>query len=91
MKVLLYAGGLKVIGVSGLGKAILHQENALASAKVEFTRDEKATDYDIAHINTYFLKSYFFSIIIFFFFTKFLRIFNLPLVKLIHNLLIYPL
>ena len=58
MKVLLYAGGLKVIGVSGLGKAILHQENALASAKVEFTRDEKATDYDIAHINTYFLKSY---------------------------------
>ena len=54
MKVLLYAEGLKVIGVSGLGKAILHQEKALTDAKVEFTRDEKSTDYDIAHINTYF-------------------------------------
>ena len=29
MKVLLYAEGLKVIGVSGLGKAIKHQMKAL--------------------------------------------------------------
>ena len=59
MNILLYAEGLKVIGVSGLGKAILHQEKALQSVKVDYTRDYKTFDYDIAHINTYFLKSYF--------------------------------
>ena len=58
MKVLLYAEGLKVIGVSGLGKAIKHQMKALELENIPYTTDINAT-YDIAHINTYFLKSYF--------------------------------
>ncbi len=57
MKVLLYAEGLKTIGKSGLGKAILHQEQALDYMGIEHTRNPK-DDYDILHINTYFLKSY---------------------------------
>lgn len=58
MKVLLYTEGLKVIGVSGLGKAIKHQMKALELENIPYTIDINAT-YDIAHINTYFLKSYF--------------------------------
>ncbi len=60
MKVLLYTEGLKVIGVSGLGKAIKHQMKALELENIPYTTDINDT-YDIAHINTYFLKSYFFS------------------------------
>ena len=58
MKVLLYSEGLKSIGKSGLGKAIKHQDKALTYAKIEHTFNPK-DDYDILHINTYFLKSYF--------------------------------
>lgn len=58
MKVLLYAEGLKVIGVSGLGKAVQHQMKALELENISYTTEPKDT-YDIAHINTYFLKSYF--------------------------------
>lgn len=58
MKVLLYAEGLKTIGKSGLGKAIEHQMKALEDEHIEYTLDPK-DDYDILHINTYFLKSYF--------------------------------
>ncbi len=58
MKVLLYAEGLKTIGKSGLGKAIQHQMTALENEQIEYTLDPKDT-YDILHINTYFLKSYF--------------------------------
>jgi len=58
MKILLYAEGLKVIGKSGLGKAILHQINALKDEGITYTLNPKE-DYDILHINTYFLKSYF--------------------------------
>ena len=58
MKVLLYTEGLKMVGKSGLGKAILHQKKALSYAKVPYTLDPK-DDYDILHINTYFPKSYF--------------------------------
>ncbi len=57
MKILLYSEGEKVIGKSGLGKAIKHQQMALKSAKVAFTMDLK-DDYDILHINTYFPISY---------------------------------
>ena len=57
MKVLLYTESEKTVGKSGLGKAIKHQMKALEKAKVDYTRDEK-DDYDILHINTYFLKSY---------------------------------
>lgn len=58
MKVLLYAESLKTIGKSGLGKAIEHQKKALEDEKIEYTLDPK-DDYDILHINTWFLKSYF--------------------------------
>lgn len=58
MKVLLYAEGLKTIGKSGLGKAIKHQMKALENEKIEYTLNPD-DDYDILHINTYFLKSYF--------------------------------
>ena len=58
MKVLLYAEGLKTIGKSGLGKAIRHQIRALEDEHIEYTLNPK-DDYDILHINTWFLKSYF--------------------------------
>lgn len=58
MKIRLYAEGLKTIGVSGLGKAIQHQIKALEDENIEYTLS-KDDDYDILHINTWFLKSYF--------------------------------
>ena len=58
MKVLLYAEGLKTIGVSGLGKAIKHQMQALEDENIDYTLNPKE-DYDILHINTWFIKSYF--------------------------------
>lgn len=58
MKVFLYTEGLRAIRKSGLGKAIEHQKRALDLASVPFTIN-KHEDYDILHINTYFLKSYF--------------------------------
>ena len=57
MKVLLYTEGEKVVGKSGLGKAIKHQEMALKKAGVDYTLNLK-DDYDILHINTYFPLSY---------------------------------
>ncbi len=57
MKVLLYAEGLKRIGKSGLGKAIQHQQESLDLVKVPYTLNPE-DEYDILHINTYFLKSY---------------------------------
>ena len=57
MKVLLYTENEKLIGKSGLGKAIKHQMKALKLAGVEYTTDPK-DDYDILHINTYFPGSY---------------------------------
>lgn len=56
MKVLLYSEGMKWIQKSGLGRAIKHQQQALELAKVPFTTNEKG-DFDLVHINTYFLKS----------------------------------
>ena len=58
MKILLYAEGLKTIGKSGLGKAIQHQMKALEDENIDYTLNHK-DDYDILHINTWFLKSYF--------------------------------
>ena len=46
MKVLLYTENEKLVGKSGLGKAIKHQIKALESAGVEYTLD-KNDDYDI--------------------------------------------
>ncbi|MDY3051967.1 MAG: glycosyltransferase [Ndongobacter sp.] len=56
MKVLLYSEGLKQIGKSGLGKAIRHQKRALELEGVEYTTNPHE-DFDVLHINTYFLKS----------------------------------
>ena len=58
MKVFLYTEGFKAIRKSGLGKAIEHQKKALELANIDYTLDKK-DDYDILHINTYFIKSYF--------------------------------
>ncbi|MBQ9012293.1 MAG: glycosyltransferase family 4 protein [Bacilli bacterium] len=60
MKVLLYTEKEKLIGKSGLGKAIKHQMKALSDEKIDYTTNPK-DDYDILHINTYFPKSYFFA------------------------------
>lgn len=58
VKVLLYTEGMKTIGVSGLGKAIEHQKKALTDASVSYTTN-RSEEYDILHINTWFIKSYF--------------------------------
>ena len=57
MKVLLYTENEKMIGKSGLGKAIKHQINALEENGVEYTTNPKE-DYDIVHINFWGPKSY---------------------------------
>ena len=56
LKVLLYTEGLKYVSKSGLGRAIRHQMKALEYAGVPYTLDQ-TDDYDVAHINTYGLKS----------------------------------
>ena len=58
MKVLLYTEKEKSVRKSGLGKAIEHQKTALTNEGIEWTTDPN-DDYDIMHINTWFLKSYF--------------------------------
>ncbi len=58
MKILLYTENEKLVGKSGLGKAIKHQTKALDLAGVDYTLNEN-DDYYILHINTYFPKSYF--------------------------------
>ena len=57
MKVLLYTEGIKHIGKSGLGKALMHQIKALEENNIDYTLNIK-DDYDIVHINFYGLKSY---------------------------------
>ncbi len=60
MKILLYTENEKLVGKSGLGKAIKHQMKALDYANVSYTTNPD-DEYDILHINTYFPKSYFFA------------------------------
>ena len=57
MKVLLYTEMEKKVRKSGLGKAIEHQKTALTNEGIELTTNPD-DDYDIIHINTWFLKSY---------------------------------
>ena len=57
MKVLLYTEAEKMVGKSGLGKAIKHQMKALESVGIKYTT-KLTDDYDILHINTYFPISY---------------------------------
>ena len=56
--VFLYTEGVKAIKKSGLGKAIEHQKRACELNNINFTKN-KNDNWDILHINTYFLKSYF--------------------------------
>ena len=58
MKVLLYTENFERVKNSGLGRAIEHQMTALKNENIEYTLNPK-DDYDILHINTWFLKSYF--------------------------------
>ena len=57
MKILLYSKGLKNISKAGIGKAIKHQMKALEENNIDYTLNEKE-DYDIMHINTWWLSSY---------------------------------
>lgn len=56
MKVLLYLEAEKILSKSGIGRAIHHQKRALDTAGIPYTTDPHE-DYDIAHINTYGIKS----------------------------------
>ena len=58
MKVCLYTESFDKVKVSGLGKAVLHQRQALESEGIEYTLDPK-DDFDIIHINMWWPKSYF--------------------------------
>lgn len=57
MKVCLYTEGIKVFKISGLGRAVSHQQRALKSIGIPFTLEPKDNDWDIIHINYYGLKS----------------------------------
>ncbi|MDR1069255.1 MAG: glycosyltransferase [Gracilibacteraceae bacterium] len=53
MRVLLFFEYQKLIGKSGVGRALEHQQKALAHSGIEFTTDADG-DFDVAHINTLF-------------------------------------
>lgn len=57
MKVLLRTDLFKQVEKSGVGRAILHQQQALRKAGVPYTTNPKE-EYDIVHINTVFPQSY---------------------------------
>lgn len=57
MKILLYSEAMRLIKVSGLGRAIMHQKRALEMYGTEYTTDPDDKDYDVVHINTLGLKS----------------------------------
>lgn len=57
MKILLYFEGENVISKSGIGRAFNHQQRALQSAGIPYTTDPWDPDYDILHINTYYMNS----------------------------------
>ncbi len=51
MKILLYTGGRGLVEGSGVGRAICHQEAAMAGCGISFTENPDE-EYDIVHINT---------------------------------------
>ena len=57
MKVLLYFENYNAIRKSGIGRALKHQKRACEMSGIEYTLNPKDS-FDIAHINTYGLKSY---------------------------------
>ena len=56
MKVLLYFENEKMTSISGIGRARKHQMMALESVGIDYTTNP-LDDFDILHINTYFLNS----------------------------------
>lgn len=60
-KVLLYNGGMKVVGKSGVGRAMEHQARALENAGIPYTFDAK-DDYAVVHLNTVFPDSLWMSV-----------------------------
>ena len=57
MKILLYAGSLKLVEKSGVGQAIFHQKQALESVGIPVTFDQ-SEEFDAVHINTIFPNSF---------------------------------
>ncbi|MCH5324963.1 MAG: glycosyltransferase [Eubacterium sp.] len=57
MKVLLYSENMRFIKVSGLGRAIMHQKQALSECGIEHTDKPSDDGWDVVHINTYGLNS----------------------------------
>lgn len=57
MKVCLYTEGIKIFKISGLGRAVMHQQRALNGIGIPFTLEPKDKDWDLIHINYYGLKS----------------------------------
>ena len=57
MKILLHSDKMKEVEKSGVGRAIVHQQEALRLNGVPYTLNPK-DDYDIIHINTIFPESY---------------------------------
>ncbi len=59
MKIKLYFENEKAIAKSGIGRALRHQQSALKLNGIEYTHDHREKEYDILHINTVWLLSYF--------------------------------
>lgn len=59
MKVKLYFENEKAIAKSGIGKALEHQKKALTLNHVDFTTNHHCKDFDVLHINTTMVNSYF--------------------------------
>lgn len=57
MKILLYSEAMRLIKISGLGRAIQHQKMALLYCGVSVTDDPSDSTCDVVHINTLGLKS----------------------------------
>ncbi|MDD3027875.1 MAG: glycosyltransferase [Erysipelotrichaceae bacterium] len=59
MKIKLYVGNENTVKLSGIGKAFYHQQKALELNNIEYTTYNKDKDFDLVHINTPFINSYF--------------------------------
>lgn len=53
MKVLLYSGSQKIVGKSGVGEALRHQQQSLDEMKIPYTKRLR-DGFDVVHINTIF-------------------------------------
>lgn len=53
MKVLLYSGSQKIVGKSGVGEALRHQQQALEEMGIPYTKHAR-DGFDVVHLNTIF-------------------------------------